>query len=72
MTPATKAAIAPRVHGIDARGGWQAACRVWDELLVQFPRDALALQWAQLYQKNSTTSTLPAAAVEATGLASLA
>ena len=30
-------------------GRWQAACRVWDELLVEHPRDALALQWAQLW-----------------------
>ena len=30
-------------------GRWQAACRAWDELLVEYPRDALALQWAQLW-----------------------
>jgi tetratricopeptide (TPR) repeat protein len=30
-------------------GRWHAACRVWDELLVEHPRDALALQWAQLW-----------------------
>ena len=30
-------------------GRWTAACRTWDELLVQHPRDALALQWAQLW-----------------------
>ncbi|HYN57922.1 MAG TPA: tetratricopeptide repeat protein [Rubrivivax sp.] len=30
-------------------GRWQAACRTWDELLVEYPRDALALQWAQLW-----------------------
>jgi len=30
-------------------GRWHAACRVWDELLVDHPRDALALQWAQLW-----------------------
>ena len=29
-------------------GRWHAACRRWDELLLQYPRDALALQWAQL------------------------
>ncbi len=34
-----------RVH----EGRWQAACRVWDELLMAHPRDALALQWAQLW-----------------------
>jgi tetratricopeptide (TPR) repeat protein len=30
-------------------GRWQAACRTWDELLIAHPRDALALQWAQLW-----------------------
>jgi tetratricopeptide (TPR) repeat protein len=30
-------------------GRWQAACRAWDELLVEYPRDALALQWSQLW-----------------------
>jgi hypothetical protein len=30
-------------------GRWHAACRTWDEILVQHPRDALALQWAQLW-----------------------
>ena len=30
-------------------GRWHAACRTWDELLVRHPRDALALQWAQLW-----------------------
>ena len=28
-------------------GRWSAACRTWGELLVQHPRDALALHWAQ-------------------------
>ena len=27
-------------------GRWQAACRLWDELLLEQPRDALALHWA--------------------------
>ncbi len=31
------------------QGRWHAACRSWDELLVQHPNDALALQWAQLW-----------------------
>ncbi|CAD5370267.1 conserved hypothetical protein [Rubrivivax sp. A210] len=31
------------------QGRWQVACRIWDELLVDHPRDALALQWAQLW-----------------------
>jgi hypothetical protein len=30
-------------------GRWAAACRTWDELLLEHPRDALALQWAQLW-----------------------
>jgi hypothetical protein len=30
-------------------GRWHAACRGWDELLLEYPRDALALQWAQLW-----------------------
>lgn len=30
-------------------GRWHAACRRWDELLIEHPRDALALQWAQLW-----------------------
>jgi len=32
-----------------AEGRWQHACRLWDELLLEHPRDALALQWAQLW-----------------------
>lgn len=27
-------------------GRWQAACRTWDELLLECPQDALALHWA--------------------------
>lgn len=30
-------------------GRWHAACRAWDELLIAHPRDALALQWAHLW-----------------------
>jgi tetratricopeptide (TPR) repeat protein len=30
-------------------GRWHAACRAWDELLIEHPTDALALQWAQLW-----------------------
>ena len=30
-------------------GRWAAACRTWDALLIGQPRDALALQWAQLW-----------------------
>ena len=30
-------------------GRWACACRSWDSLLIEHPRDALALQWAQLW-----------------------
>jgi hypothetical protein len=30
-------------------GRWAAACRTWDLLLIDQPNDALALQWAQLW-----------------------
>jgi hypothetical protein len=30
-------------------GRWQAACTVWDSVLLEHPRDALALQWAHLW-----------------------
>lgn len=30
-------------------GRWAAACRAWDLLLIYEPNDALALQWAQLW-----------------------
>lgn len=32
-----------------ADGRWSDACRAWDTLLLAWPRDALALQWAQLW-----------------------
>ncbi len=32
-----------------AEGRWHSACRRWDALLLEHPRDALALQWAQLW-----------------------
>jgi hypothetical protein len=32
-----------------AEGRWHSACRTWDELLIDHPRDALALQWGQLW-----------------------
>jgi hypothetical protein len=32
-----------------AEGRWAAACKIWDQLLIEHPRDALALQWAQLW-----------------------
>lgn len=30
-------------------GQWHEACRLWEALLIEHPRDALALQWAQLW-----------------------
>ncbi len=30
-------------------GRWHAACRLWDQLLIEHPRDALALQWCHLW-----------------------
>jgi tetratricopeptide (TPR) repeat protein len=30
-------------------GRWHAACRTWGDLLVEHPRDALALQWSHLW-----------------------
>ena len=30
-------------------GDWHGACRDWEALLLQHPRDALALQWAHLF-----------------------
>ncbi|MEP7100094.1 MAG: tetratricopeptide repeat protein [Burkholderiales bacterium] len=30
-------------------GDWHGACREWEAILLQHPRDALALQWAHLF-----------------------
>lgn len=46
--PANERAHLEAVQAI-ADGRWHAACRRWDELLIEHPRDALALQWAQLW-----------------------
>jgi len=46
--PARERAHLEAVQAV-AEGRWQAACRTWDELLVEYPRDALALQWSQLW-----------------------
>jgi tetratricopeptide (TPR) repeat protein len=51
-----------------AEGRWAQACRTWGELLLEHPRDALALQWAQLWDfyrgdtfglRHRTASVLP-------------
>jgi tetratricopeptide (TPR) repeat protein len=46
--PARERAHLEAVQAV-ADGRWTAACRTWDELLVEYPHDALALQWAQLW-----------------------
>ena len=46
-TPREKAHLLAVQATLDGR--WQAACRIWDELLVDHPHDALALLWAQLW-----------------------
>jgi tetratricopeptide (TPR) repeat protein len=46
--PAHERAHAVAIEHV-AAGRWQAACRVWDESLLDRPHDALALQWAQLW-----------------------
>jgi hypothetical protein len=47
-TPARERAHLDALQRV-AEGRWAAACRVWDTLLIDHPRDALALQWAQLW-----------------------
>ena len=32
-----------------SEGRWAQACQAWDSVLLEHPRDALALQWAQLW-----------------------
>ena len=32
-----------------AAGDWHGACRAWEAILLRHPRDALALQWAHLF-----------------------
>jgi hypothetical protein len=47
-TPARERAHVEALQLIE-EGRWGAACRAWDLLLIDQPRDALALQWAQLW-----------------------
>jgi hypothetical protein len=46
--PARERAHADAVQLV-LEGRWHTACRRWDEVLLDHPRDALALQWAQLW-----------------------
>ena len=46
--PAREQAHADAVQLV-LEGRWHAASRRWDEVLLEHPRDALALQWAQLW-----------------------
>lgn len=48
QAPAAEQAHLDAVQAL-LEGRWHAACRRWDELLLEQPRDALALQWAQLW-----------------------
>ena len=47
-TPARERAHLEAVQLV-LEGRWAGACRTWDALLIEHPRDALALQWAQLW-----------------------
>ena len=46
-TPREKAHLEATQYVLEGR--WHLACRTWDALLVEHPRDALALQWSQLW-----------------------
>ena len=47
-TPARERAHLEAVQLV-LEGRWASACRTWDALLIEHPRDALALQWAQAW-----------------------
>ncbi len=46
-TPREKAHLEATQFVLEGR--WHLACRTWDALLVEHPRDALALQWSHLW-----------------------
>ena len=49
----TIAPVRERAHLVAVQhawgGHWHDACRLWDQILIAQPRDALALQWAHLW-----------------------
>jgi len=49
----TIAPVRERAHLVAVQhawaGRWHDACRLWDQILIAQPRDALALQWAHLW-----------------------
>jgi hypothetical protein len=45
--PRERAHVEALTHALEGR--WAAAGRVWDELLIDHPLDALALQWSHLW-----------------------
>jgi len=49
----TIAPVRERAHLVAVQhawgGHWRDACRLWDQILIAQPRDALALQWAHLW-----------------------
>lgn len=45
---ARERAHADALHLLQA-GDWPGACAAWESLLLKYPRDALALQWAHLF-----------------------
>ena len=57
VAPARERAHSDAVQPV-LEGRWHAACRSWDELLVEYPRDALALQWAQLWDSPRRRESL--------------
>jgi hypothetical protein len=48
-TPTAREAAHARALRAVAEGRWHHACQLWDALLIEHPTDALALQWAHLW-----------------------
>ena len=53
QAPSTHADLREREHlgalRLLSAGDWPGACDAWEALLLHYPRDALALQWAHLF-----------------------